>query len=303
MPIWSLDEMRVIAPLYCQSDDWLKLYEILGGIPRTVFERPISVEQADNSLRNGSCRCDFARVKMITDDPESLVNLDDMDQVHRLIHIHSSLPFNDARVKFASDRAVYHMYEKHLKSVADYWKLMVSTDLSDDLCGSLVGKFFELHALTILEKGADLNCVRLYHGGRRQSLPELLHIPRSHRVRCHRVSKTDAYHVLHVPILRTFAGIDAWISGIGGFQVTINNSHGISPRIKESLPIISAGANKLFWVLRQREFASFNARQPRVATLNHPELEQYAVEIPDALLEEYVEKLKESPSSPGQSIG
>ncbi len=153
MPVWSEDEMRAIAPFYSESQDWEKLYMYLGGIPGTVFEMPLTVEGAAETLKSGSEKCSFSRVKAMTADPNEVIALNALDQVHRIIHIHSVAPYHQAFVKFATDAAAQHVCLAHTASIANYWNEMEGVDLPEDLCGTLVGKYLEIRVVKLLEKG------------------------------------------------------------------------------------------------------------------------------------------------------
>lgn len=153
MLIWSEKEMRRIAPLYTRSNAWEKVYQYLGGIPRSVLSREVHETAALAEIKSGSLICDFHRVKKLTEDPDEVISIDDMDHIHRIIHIHSTQPFNRPTLKFASEDAIYYVCMAHVAAVENHWKEMVGVDLPQNLCGNLVGKYFEIRALKILEEG------------------------------------------------------------------------------------------------------------------------------------------------------
>jgi hypothetical protein len=76
-------------------------------------------------------------------DPNEVIALDSLDPHH------SVAPYNNAFVKFASEAAVHHVCVAHTASIANYLNEMVGVDLPEDVCGTLVGKYFEVPARPI----------------------------------------------------------------------------------------------------------------------------------------------------------
>jgi hypothetical protein len=81
-------------------------------------------------------------------------------------------------------------------------------------------------------------------------------------------------HRLYVPKSTNYTAIDAWIPGLGGFQITIAKNRSINgPAAKSDLALLGAGANKLYWLLPPLYYHSFTKHAPH-------DIEQYAVLIP-----------------------
>jgi hypothetical protein len=78
---------------------------------------------------------------------------------------------------------------------------------------------------------------------------------------------------LHVPKTTNYAAIDAWIPGIGAFQMTVGKKHDIKVGAREDLAMLGQGANKLYWLLPPLYYHSFTKKSPQ-------DIEQYAVLIP-----------------------
>jgi len=75
-----------------------------------------------------------------------------------------------------------------------------------------------------------------------------------------------------VPKSKNYAAIDAWIPGVGAFQITVGKNHGINGRVEEDLAKLGE-ANRLYWVLPPEHYQSFTKKTPQ-------SIEQYAVMIP-----------------------
>ena len=78
---------------------------------------------------------------------------------------------------------------------------------------------------------------------------------------------------LHVPKTTNYAAIDAWIPGIGAFQMTVGKEHDIKVGVRNDLAMLGQGANKLYWLLPPLYYHSFTKKSPQ-------DIEQYAVLIP-----------------------
>ena len=76
-----------------------------------------------------------------------------------------------------------------------------------------------------------------------------------------------------MPITRNFTAIDAWIPGIGAFQMTVGKSHDIKAGAADNLAKLGRDANKLYWLLPPLYYKSFTKKTPQT-------IEQYAVLIP-----------------------
>jgi hypothetical protein len=98
-----------------------------------------------------------------------------------------------------------------------------------------------------------------------------LTIPKSKKKGVDKVLPTQKPDQLYVPITRNYAGIDAWMPGIGAFQMTIGKRHSINRRVKVDLAKLGKG-NKLYWVLPPACYDSFTKQSPH-------DIEQHAIKI------------------------
>ena len=67
--------------------------------------------------------------------------------------------------------------------------------------------------------------------------------------------------------------MDAWIPGIGAFQMTVGKSHDIKGGAKDDLVLLGTNGNKLYWLLPPLYFKAFTKKTPQ-------DIDQYAVKIP-----------------------
>jgi hypothetical protein len=73
-----------------------------------------------------------------------------------------------------------------------------------------------------------------------------------------------------VPKTSNYPGIDAWIPGIGAFQMTVAKRHSINGRAVEDLEMLD---KPLYWLVPPLHYSTFSKQTRK-------EIEQYAVKIP-----------------------
>ena len=110
-------------------------------------------------------------------------------------------------------------------------------------------------------------------GSRKQKNETTLYIPKSIKTVVDRVLPNQTCNQLHVPKTKNYASIDAWIPGIGAFQITVGKKHDIKGGAKDDLAMLGQGSNKLYWLLPPLYYHSF--------TNPNQDIEQYAVMIPN----------------------
>ena len=94
MPLWSKDELEVVAKNYPFAiNKWLNRFDILGGIPRLLFE---DIERDPKSILLSDCK-QCSVYECIT-----------KASIHSetLIHLNSEEPFRDATLRYASHNAL-----------------------------------------------------------------------------------------------------------------------------------------------------------------------------------------------------
>jgi hypothetical protein len=141
--------------------------------------------------------------------------------------------------------------------------------------GPFCGYVFEHYTLELLEKGGQFTCRRLTHGNKKLKPKETcITIIPSKRIAVDRIELNQTKNTLYVPNTRNLTAIDAWIPGLGAFQVTISATHiikGIDNYYLKS--VLGKNASKLYWLLPPLYYDSFSKKCPQ-------EIDQYAVKIP-----------------------
>jgi hypothetical protein len=89
------------------------------------------------------------------------------------------------------------------------------------LVAALCGYIFEPYAIELLEKGGTFTCRQLVHENNRiQPNETTLDIPSSIKTVVDKVVPNQTRSQLHVPKTTNYAAINAWIPGLGAFQMT-----------------------------------------------------------------------------------
>jgi hypothetical protein len=166
MPVWTITEMEAIAHLCVDASGWESRFEILGGIPRHVFEL---TERDPIEILESACRdCSL-------DDCLKYIGLNSRitgkaKVVHSLVHIHSDAPYGKSSVKFATQTALEIIAREHGDIVKRQMQSLLAACDGKPLTGALCGYIFEQYAIELLEKGGAFDCRKLSDG--KKSGPE-----------------------------------------------------------------------------------------------------------------------------------
>ena len=96
------------------------------------------------------------------------------------------------------------------------------------LIAAFCGHIFEAHAIEELEKGGKFKHKKLTHGNTKiQATETLLTIPPSTKQIAEKVEPDQTLGQLYVPRASNYAAIDAWIPGIGAFQMTVGRNRSL----------------------------------------------------------------------------
>jgi hypothetical protein len=117
------------------------------------------------------------------------------------------------------------------------------------LTAALCGYIFEPYAIELLERGGTFACRQLVYGNTKiKPNDTTLYIPPSKKIVVDRVLPDQTVNQLYVPKTKKYAAIDAWIPGIGAFQMTVGKKHDIKGKAGDDLAMLGE-ANRLYWLL------------------------------------------------------
>jgi hypothetical protein len=269
MPLWNQYEIAKIAPMFPHATEWQKRFDILGGIPRHVFEdiskTPIQIlEAACTECSLDDCVKKIGMDSIITE--KSKV-------IHSLIHMTSTPPFTESSVSYASQTALDIIVRNKGLEARNKMRNLLASCEGNPLTAALCGYVFEPYAIELLEKGGTFTCRQLVRGNTRNIPREMeLYIPSSEKIIVDSLLPGQPLNQLHVPATRNNPAIDAWIPGIGAFQMTVGKKHDIRGCDSHELENLGQGANKLYWLLPPLYYYSFTKKTPQ-------NIDQYAVLI------------------------
>ena len=270
MPLWDESELRLLASkCYSAGVQWEERYKILGGVPRFVLE---FVEDSPSKLIEQACaECELDLCVKAIGANSSISEKSKV--VHRLVHITSVSPFTESSVQFASTFALDIIVRKKGAEAKGRMQELLASCEENPLIASLCGYIFEGFVLDLLRKGHTFKCRQLVGGKKKLKPGEFqLVIPASERRTADRIEDGQTFHQLHVPRTKNFTAIDAWIPGVGAFQVTVSKHHGIrrGEELKDGLIKLGPEGNKLYWCLPPPCYSDFSKKAPH-------DIDQYAV--------------------------
>jgi hypothetical protein len=274
MPLWNQTELEAIAPMFPHVSEnvWRDRYDVLGGIPRNVLE---------DTTRNPTQMLEAACTDCTLEDCMKKVGLDSTiseksNVIHSLIHITSMSPYTESSVCYASKTALSIIVKSKGLEAKRKMRDLLEASEGNPLTASLCGYIFEAYAIELLEKGGSFQCRQLVHGNKKQKPTETtLEIKGSKKQYADSVTSNQKLNHLYVPNTRCYEDIDAWIPGVGAFQMTVGKKHEIKGNAKNDLEILGQqvkGANKLYWLLPPLYYSTFTKKSPK-------DIDQYAVLI------------------------
>ena len=259
MPLWTEPELEKIASLFPEAAGiWHDRLVKLGGVPRIVLEK--LEEETDSYIRKA--HGELADLLTIIGCDAEIP--DKTQMVHRLIHLNSD-PKDDYRkssTQFASQTVIDILAEEEAEKSWNMTTIKFATFSRNKLYVSIFPKLFEKLAIESLARGGTFDCYVIpapRAGEKTDNTPRdhgKVNIERSERKLVTGVSDQDEVGVLHYPTPVNYPGIDAWIPGVGLFQIAISDQHKLDPdKIEKYLRITKT--DKLYWVVPPSRFGEF----------------------------------------------
>jgi len=161
MPLWSKEELAIIAPMYPHAADvWENRFDCLGGVPRLVLQ---DIETNPQALLMSACSsCTLDDCIMLVSIYSEINSKTKIAQI--LIHIRSQEPYREYEVVYASDLAMQLIVRtKWQLDRAKLQSLLGSSD-ANPLAQSLCGYIFEFYCMDRLEQGGTFVFRKLVSG-------------------------------------------------------------------------------------------------------------------------------------------
>ena len=255
IPPWSREEISAIAPLFNNPSYWPDRFTILGGSPCYVLE----CSQDPFKLLHDACMECRLNETIGCESPVS-----EKIEIHLLVHISSNAPFKNYSRQFASKAALETVVHYRAQNLRIYGRLLVSP-LS--LTAIFCERVFRLFALELLEKGGVFKCHRLGLGYKET----LVTIPPSQMIIVDGFKANQTKNQLHIPRENSCSAFDAWIPGIGVFQMAFGKEFIAKPGAKDELELLGT-SNKLYWLVPPFFYQCFDKK-------TNFEIDQYSMVI------------------------
>jgi hypothetical protein len=258
MPPWSKDEMGIISPYFEHSSNWMDKFEVLGGIPRPVLKMNIVNPRAYLEAVCIQCSMDICMTAIGINAEVTTKS----EIVHRLIHIISSPPYTESSICFASATAIEVVVQEKLQLDKNSMKSFLCACEGSKLYSSITGYLFEHHVMEVLQQGGTFTCQELDHPNKKEKHGDsTIVIPQSSKKVVEGTDNNQTQNQLYVPRTKNFKGVDAWIPGIGAFQITVGKTHLLYDSTKDVLAKLG-DSNKLYWVLHVVNYEGFTKKFP-----------------------------------------
>ncbi|KAK1940477.1 hypothetical protein P3T76_007928 [Phytophthora citrophthora] len=270
--------METIVSLHPNAEAvWRDRFERLGGVPRLVLQDiktdPKAFMRICISSLDACMRLALSNSKIKSNYLEILYMLG----MPRHVHIHSEEPYLEYILIYASKMAMKAVVQaKWIKDRDAMLNFLVenlnSTD-RDSLTQAICECIFELYAMQLLELGGTFRYRNLQTEQNCENVVEDendLFIPMSWRKFVDRVEVGQSIDQLYVPKLAKDVAIDAWMVGVGGFQL---KKYDIKSQAVDELALLGRDGNRLFFLVPPQDYDSFKKQKPL-------SIEQFALLIP-----------------------
>ena len=276
MPRWSYDEIREVSALFPKASEWERCLDILGPIPRLVFQADGNVSLAKELVERAAENSDMVDLIYEVGKRDGILG-QKKSVVHKAVHYMSEEPYESFWLVFASDFAIRSCFDVHKKVLRRRWEDTLTAYTKNSFTGQICGYAFQEHALQLLMAGGEFQIHTLLPNKQRGPEQKLV-IKKSPKgiINTDCVRESDLENVLYVPRSKTYADIDAWIPGVGGIQITLNKSHDFKgDQFRIDSPKLGRGTGKLYWAIPQQHYEDFTGKSAAGAFV------QYAMMIPD----------------------
>ena len=246
LPIWSLDELKLMAPSYKRSEDVVeKRFDMIGGLPRYVLEKDDDLEEVINLSIE---KLDLKRLLSIAIGEVSKEN-----QIsHRVVHFEVKPPVYTKRIlTMASVYALNKASAKFLTLSDGDLKYFIFLSTGMPSLAFFRAKVFEDYGHRKLSEGGSFS-VRSLEDGKE----ETLELPRRSLETFQDLSKCKNSNVYYKPPNSNFPCIDSVIPGLGYFQMTTSLDHPIKkPKMREIVSVMHV--RKFYFVVPDQNFRDF----------------------------------------------
>jgi hypothetical protein len=258
LPVWSLEELKLVAEFYSKSPEVVEgRFDKMGGNARYVLEEnkdlEILIEEALNKLMRG-------KSPMIPLGEGSR----EEDISHRIIHFEVKPPdYIHYKMTIASDYVAGKLSER-LRGRHELELIQFLTFFDHvSFMASTVGHLFEGYAHKQLSAGGEF-LVRSLD----EDIEEKVTFPKRQLIIFVNFSECTDPNIYYKPTAKNFACIDSLILGTGYFQMTISMEHKIVEEgMKEIKKVMKM--EKLYFVVPHTKYKEFKKQELIKGTKNN----------------------------------
>ena len=246
LPVWSLDELKLVAPSYNRSEDVVKeRFDMIGGVPRYVLEKDDDLEEI---VKLSMEKLPLDKLILI-----ALGKFSKEDQIsHQIVHFKVEPPLYTKRtLTITSMCALNKASEKFLALSDNNLKHFIFWSTGIPSLAFFRARAFEDYGHRRLSRGGDFLIRSLD-----DETEETLKLPRRSLEVFQDLSKCNNPNVYYKSSNPNFPCIDSVIPGVGYFQMTTSLDHQIEKR--EMSDIISImHIRKFYFVVPDQNFRDF----------------------------------------------
>jgi hypothetical protein len=250
LPIWSLEELKIVAPFYLKTPEEIEdRFGKIGGSAQYVLEEDKDLEAT----------IDYGISKIVSSKyiPMPLKEgYNEYDIINRIIHFEVRPPdYIRYKLTIASDYVARKFSERlHDRHELELIYFLTFFD-NVSFVGPTVGHLFESYAHRKLSAGGEF-LVRSLD----DDIEEKMSFPPRQPMTFGNFSECKNPNIYYKPQARNFACIDSLILGTGYFQTTISMEHKIAEeRMKEIKKVMKM--DKLYFVVPHTKYKEFKKQE------------------------------------------
>ena len=284
LPVWSFDELKLVAPSYKRSEEVVKeRFDMIGGLPRYVLEKKVDlIEVIDEAVS----KLPLNKLILI-----ALGEVSREDQIsHRIVHFKVEPPFYTKRtLTIASAYALSKASEKFLKQSEHDVKYFIYWSVGIPSLAFFRARVFEGYAHQKLSEGGEFptRCLENNTKG-------TFTLPERRTEIFHDLPNCKDSNVYYVPKNPFFPCIDSVIPGVGYFQVTTRLRHPIGKQKMREI-VDTMHVRKFYFVVPDSNFEKFRKQKLEKKNLKASDgMDEMFSQISELEVFEEVENLDEN---------
>ena len=224
LPIWSLEELQLVAPIYSRSPKIVeKRFARIGGIPRYVLEKNAKLKENNKDSFTRHKHENFRRLTF-----DGLVNNEEISNL--IVHFEVAANYSSFTMKFASTYVAGIAFKFYLFYQREELERLLLSGGSSPFFGSFRGDLFEKYVHQVLSVGGKFNGRSLDDDGECE-----LVLPKQPIRGFYNLSECTEKNVYYMALYHNHACIDSMVVDKGYFQITMAKYHPTSGILMEKI--------------------------------------------------------------------